>query len=187
MAYQFKVTLNDIQPSIWRRFQIHKTASLTQLALAIQDSMQYYGICIYRYIIEGSMFLPDINEDESLTMLQNMGIDNILGFQVEFEYHIGDGSGEGWIHTLEFEGEIQNNLSYPICIDGERACPPEDLYKLKNGYEDFIKIVRDLNHPKRKQVLYDNFLPEDFDPEIFDIKTVKYRKVGISGTPLEYF
>ena len=41
-----------------------------------------------------------------------------------YEYDFGD----GWEHTVVLEKVLpaKPGVNYPICIDGKRACPPED-------------------------------------------------------------
>jgi len=48
----------------------------------------------------------------------------VKGSAFEYEYDFGD----GWIHNLIVEdiSEPVTGAMYPICLDGERACPPED-------------------------------------------------------------
>lgn len=39
LVYQFKITLKDIEPPIWRRIQVPETYSFWDLHVAIQDAM----------------------------------------------------------------------------------------------------------------------------------------------------
>ena len=46
---QFKITLCDIKPAIWRRIQIPEKATFDDLHKAIQDSMGWLGYHLYAF------------------------------------------------------------------------------------------------------------------------------------------
>jgi len=82
-----------------------------------------------------------------------------------YEYDFGD----GWEHQILLEKIIQadNEVEYPICLAGKRACPPEDCGGIW-GYMDLLEIINNPNHPdykERMEWLGDEFDPEDFKPE----------------------
>lgn len=39
---------------------------------------------------------------------------------------------------------LQTGTRYPVCLAGNRACPPEDCGRI-SGYEEFFKIFGDLS------------------------------------------
>ncbi len=47
-----------------------------------------------------------------------------LGIEARYNYDYGD----DWWHILRLEGYIyrEKGIKYPVCIGGERACPPEN-------------------------------------------------------------
>ena len=65
------------------------------------------------------------------------------GRTARYEYDFGD----SWHHEILLEGILlkEKGTKYPICIDGQRACPPEDCGGIR-GYENLLKILRDPNH-----------------------------------------
>ncbi len=86
--------------------------------------------------------------------------------KIQYEYDFGD----SWIHTLVLE-ESQDNaiLLLPICLAGERACPPEDCGG-PWGYQDKLDILKDKNHEEYWDVL--DWMGEEFDPEEFDLELI---------------
>jgi hypothetical protein len=186
MAYQFKVSLQDIEPIIWRRFLIPKTATLADFTFAIEDCMQWSGTRLHRFIIEKSIPLPDYDNGEWYDMLTEMSLESILKYEIEYEYNIKDELGEGWMHTIEFEGEVDQNIIHPLCIDGSRACPIEDIDDYPMGYYDFLKTMSDISDPYRERLCYVYDI-DGFDPEKFDVSSIRYRKYVPSGAKRLYW
>jgi hypothetical protein len=81
-----------------------------------------------------------------------------------YEYDFGD----GWRHEIVFEGysPIAKKVKYPLCVEGERACPPEDIGG-PWGYAEFLEAIADPDHER-----HDEFMDwrGPFDPEEFDVK-----------------
>lgn len=182
MSYQFKIILQGIEPIIWRRIIIPLDASLGILSDAIIDSMQWFGICYYRFIIEDQILFPDYLADEDLFNCENVFVKDIISYNIKFEYGIDDDNvgydevGNGWMHDLIYEGVNNTYVSLNTiakCLDGENACPPEDCGFI-NGYKKFLSIVIDKNHPDRVNELHYNFKKDDFNPSLFDKESVNF-------------
>ena len=60
---------------------------------------------------------------------------------------------------------------YPVCVGGERACPPEDCGGIW-GYEALLEVINDPAHEEHEEML--DWLGGQFDPEQFDSATVKF-------------
>ena len=90
-----------------------------------------------------------------------------------YEYDFGD----GWRHEILFEGfpPIDPKTKAPLCLEGGRACPPEDCGG-PPGYEDYLAAVADPQHEQHEELLE---WRGPFDPEAFDAKKVtrEIRKV----------
>ena len=65
--------------------------------------------------------------------------------------------------------EITEEILVPICIEGERNCPPEDCGSIP-GYQDIIEALK---KPKaKKNIELIEWLGDDYDPDLFDIESV---------------
>jgi len=56
---------------------------------------------------------------------------------------------------------------YPRCVDGKRACPPEDIGGI-GGFYMFLEAMADPNRPEHDTYMEwygEKFYPEDFDLE----------------------
>lgn len=178
---QFKITLQGIEPAIWRRIQISDLCDFWGLHVAIQDAMGWFDCHLHHFEMNHSiekgkqyMGIPD-----------NEGFDEVFHTLPGWEYRVRDylvinerfryeyDYGDGWIHLVEYEGEQQkqNNKKYPLCIAGERACPPEDVGGTR-GYEDFIEGIENPDHPEHESML--EWIGGEYNPNKFDPKKVKF-------------
>jgi pRiA4b ORF-3-like protein len=84
-----------------------------------------------------------------------------------YEYDFGD----EWIHQLIVEERLLPNggVTYPICVGGQRACPPEDCGG-PWAYTDFVEAVGNPDHRRHDELL--EWVGGEFDPERFDQEAV---------------
>jgi hypothetical protein len=75
--------------------------------------------------------------------------------------------GKRWEHVLELEKILpeEEGKSYPVCLDGDLACPPEDCGDLWS-YEDKLRVLNDKDHPDHDEVM--EWMGKDWDTELFD-------------------
>ncbi len=151
--YQFKVSLKDINPPVWRRIRISGDATMWELATAIIEAMGWVGYHLHGFRFYDGKFgkmvsigLP--NEwEESLRQKERKMIDEYVAqwFSLEkrtraiHDYDYGD----GWEHAVVLE-DIQpkeEGILYPQCMKGKRACPPEDCGGI-GGYEWLIDVIQ---------------------------------------------
>lgn len=80
--------------------------------------------------------------------------------------------GDNWDHSIFVEKILDKDESktYPTCIEGARACPPEDSGGVY-GYEEMLGIKKNKKHPRYKELIV-GWLGKDFDPEKFSIEEV---------------
>ena len=71
-------------------------------------------------------------------------------FRFLYEYDFGD----DWEHEVLFEGRTapEPGNKYPLCLDGERACPPEDVGGVW-GYREFLAALADPKHQEHEEYL----------------------------------
>jgi|SRR5580658_9884765 hypothetical protein len=181
-AFQFKVTLKDIISPIWRRIQISNQCTFWDLHVAIQDAMGWTDSHLHEFtvinIATGKKEFIGIPDDEGFDDVHPM----LAGWDVKVEHYMRIEAnqkmlylydfGDSWEHLIEFEGEHEKQFDkYPVCLAGERACPPEDVGGIP-GYENFISIINTPRHKERKELL--EWVGGKYDPEKFDPKKVKF-------------
>jgi hypothetical protein len=181
-VYQFNITLKDIEPAIWRRILVPANYTFWDLHVAIQDAMGWldYHLHLFRIIDPDSGELEEIGipDDEPF----EDDLDCVPGWErsmahyfrnagdhADYEYDFGD----GWEHEVVFEGIFprEARTKYPRCIDGARACPPEDCGGV-HGYQEMLKIIRNRSHKEHKSMM--RWLGGKYDPNGFDPNNVRF-------------
>jgi hypothetical protein len=170
-VYQFKVTLRDVHPPVWRRFQVTRDISLYRLHLVLQAVMGWWNYHLYQFIIRGTYYCdPDPEFDAEYVNARRVKLWQVLTrprMKFLYEYDFGD----GWEHELVLEKILPpaEGTPYPICLEGARACPPEDCGG-SWGYARMLEILSNPDHEEYEETV--EWLGGEFDPEAFDIEEV---------------
>ena len=180
-VFRFKVTVLEVEPTIWRRFEVPATYNFWDLHVAIQDVMGWQDYHLHEFRLQGSEkgvpVLVGLPDDES-----DAGRQTLPGWQtavrefisqrgqvVRYEYDFGD----GWEHEVVLEEVLfaEEGIAYPRCVAGERACPPEDCGG-PSGYAEFLAAIRDPGHARHADLI--EWIGEAFDAEEFDPSRVQF-------------
>ena len=81
------------------------------------------------------------------------------------------GFADEWVYELIVEERLSpvQEVAYPQCLAGERACPPENCGG-HWGYGNMLKALKDPAHPEHNNWL--EWVGADFDPERFNLEAV---------------
>lgn len=181
--YQFKITLRDKKPKIWRRIQVSGNYNFWELHLVIQDAMGWEDCHLHQFEITN----PKTGEKDLISLSEDIGFDDTISGKkakiakyflapkdkANYEYDFGD----GWEHEVVLEKILPAVVGskYPQCIAGERACPPEDCGGVW-VYENLLEIMANPKHPEyeeRMEWVGDEFNPEEFDPKLIEFADPK--------------
>jgi len=178
-VYQFKISLQEIIPQIWRRIQVPASYTFWDLHVAIQDAMGWTDSHLHEFQIKNPKTGRKVNigtPDEDFGSKVSPGWKKkIADFftpansKAEYTYDFGD----NWRHIVLLEDILprRRSVDYPWCVDGERACPPEDCGGA-HGYEDFLNIIMDPGHEEHDSML--EWTGGEFHPEHFDCSEVVF-------------
>jgi hypothetical protein len=179
-VYQFKITLKDIKPPIWRRIHVPETYTFWDWHVAVQDSMGWTDTHLHHFeIVDPStgmskeIGIPDEDSgDIAILAGWKRKIANYFSSDNDTAEYIYD-YGDNWEHTIKLENILsrEKGVTYPICVGGARACPPEDCGGI-SGYKKFLDTIMDPHHKRHKELL--DWVGGDFDPEYFDAEDVKF-------------
>ena len=172
-VFELEIWLVDIEPRIWRRFVVPANIKLPRLHDVIQNVMGWTNSHLHAFMTEGKRYTDpypdfDIGEDtldETKARLTDLVLRPKDRFVYEYDF------GDGWNHVVEVVsiGPPEKGLKYPLCLAGERACPPEDCGGPWN-YDDFLEAIRDPDHDEHEEML--EWVGSSFDAESFDVQEV---------------
>lgn len=176
--YLLKIQLLDIEPAIWRRFVVPASITLDRLHDVIQIVMGWTDSHLHEFTIGNKRYTeyPESKEDGLACGRYRLGdLIKQKGHIFRYLYDFGD----SWEHELVleesryFNPELRTELA---CLDGQRACPPEDVGGVP-GYFEFLNALKDPNHEEHESYTEwsgGNFDSERFDPESINWELMKY-------------
>ncbi len=166
--FVLKVVLVGVEPAIWRRLLVPSSITLPKLHIALQIALGWNNSHLHAFITHDGRYGwvdPDFEDDtidEKRKKLQQFLKDPLDRIQYEYDF------GDGWLHqiTLEDSYDYEPGRPLPVCIDGEMACPPDDVGG-PHGYAMFLEAMIDSENPEHDSFV--EWVGGKFEPEIFDI------------------
>ncbi|MBN8687238.1 MAG: plasmid pRiA4b ORF-3 family protein [Chitinophagales bacterium] len=174
---RLNISLNDSAPLIWRELAVNSDISFAELHHTIQIAMGWKNYHLFEFNTEGYriglVFNDgiedglDINNllDADTTLLRD--IISSVGETIQYEYDFG----ANWEHTIEvldFDDAIATD-SYPVCLDGEMASPPDDCLNIHHYYY-LLDVLNNKAHPDHGDI--GSWISRDFDANAFDIEEI---------------
>ncbi len=177
-VYILRITLEAVEPPVWRRVQVPGSITLERLHTVIQKAMGWRDAHLHEFEAGGRRYgQPEPDEPqykvEPEWKLSLRAAAPTEGARFRYVYDLGD----GWGHEVLVES-IQAPAApfkHPGCLAGERACPPEDCGGTP-GYANLLEVLRDRTHPEHRDMLA--WAGRGFDPERFDLAAV-HRKLRL--------
>ena len=114
------------------------------------------------------------SEDERTVRLA--GILGRVGSKAMYTYDFGD----SWEHSIVLEKRLpsDSNTAYPVCTEGQLACPPEDCGGIA-GFYNLVEALNDPNHERHGEIL--DWIGDSYDPEAFSADGVNRRLAPLRG------
>jgi len=169
--FNLKIRLLDLEPAIWRRFSVSGDIKLNELHEVIQVVMGWMGGHLHEFQIGNQLYeCPEFDsdfEDSEAADEREVRLSDVVkktGTRFAYVYDFGD----DWQHELLVEtiSSPKKGVKYPVCLEGERSCPPEDCGG-PWGYMDFLEAILNPHHEEHDYLL--EWIGGSFDPEEFDI------------------
>lgn len=176
-AYDIRAFLMHIRPEIWRLIRVPADIRMDRLHDVLQVAFGWTDSHLHQFHVidakggtKAYIGRPDPDfagstptQDETKRLLKNFLIK--VGDRIGYEYDFGD----GWLHEIKLAAVHAQSarLSTPLCLDGARACPPEDC----GGVPGFERVLAASANPKRAEKDLIEWLG-DYEPTTFDLTTV---------------
>jgi len=184
-VHQFKITLQDVKPAVWRRIQTPSGYSFWDLHVAIQDAMGWKDMHLHEFQILDpnqrkleSIGIPDDDDFGPPEVVPGWerSVANYFSGENPAATYVYD-FGDEWNHEVILEDAVvtTQDAASPVCLDGSGACPPEDCGG-PNGYADFLRAIKKPGSPRGGELL--EWVGGSFDPHCFDAKDVTFDDPG---------
>jgi hypothetical protein len=172
VVHRIKVTIAGSKPPIWRRLEVPSTISLLALHEVLQTAFDWDGSHLWHFesgtdiFGVGDLGIPS-KDARRLTLGQALPR---KGSTMNYVYDFGD----DWRHRIQVEDicAAEPDITYPRCVTGRRAAPPEDCGGVW-GYAELMEILADPEHPEYEDRL--DWLglgpdsADEFDPAQFSV------------------
>ena len=169
-VYQIKVSLRGISPMIWRRLLVSDDLTLYGLHRVIQIAFSWEDYHLHAFKLHGrrysTMWTGERHRDANGHEITLADLRLRLRQRILYEYDFGD----MWEHEIRVEAkrEREPGKVYPVCTDGARAGPPEDI----GGPDGYAALVDRLRFGDVERLLFgeddgdseDDFEDDDDDP-----------------------
>jgi len=171
-VHRLKITLRGVKPPIWRRIEVPSNITLGELAPVLEAAMGWLGYHLHMFDTGRATYgtpdpdwdTDDLDENEYLLG----AVLPVVGAKMIWDYDFGD----GWRHNVVVETitPIEDDVLYPRCLAGRRACPPEDCGGT-SGYADIVAMLDDPDYEPRfiERDHLMEWLPPGYDPGHFDV------------------
>jgi hypothetical protein len=179
---QFRIVLRETEPPIWRRIAVPADYSFWDLHIAIQDAMGWRDSHLHEFEVtdpsHGRSVLVGIPDEEFPDERPTL-----RGWETPVAPYLGHPGaaaiyrydfGDGWEHAISFEGPRPvpaPGSRRPLCLGGERACPPEDVGGVP-GFQEFLEAIEDPEHDEHAAMR--QWAGGSYDPRRFDADKVRF-------------
>jgi hypothetical protein len=156
-AFDLRISIEDIEPPIWRQLRLPAALSVQQFHLAVQaafgwEDRHLYGVRALDPAGRPRVVMgPDgATEDPRAELPAAVVLSELLdphkpGTEFEYEYDFGD----GWTHRVELLGPAELEHGELLCLEGANRGPVEDSGG-PLGYTRLVQILADQQHPEHE-------------------------------------
>jgi hypothetical protein len=126
--YLLHVWIRQISPMIWRRILVRSDSTLAALHDTIQIAFAWADSHLHRFRIHGRdhgvarVGGPSFSTDARQVRLDSFQFRTNERFLYEYDLR------DSWQHQVRVERRltVEPKRTYPVCVGGRRAAPPED-------------------------------------------------------------
>ena len=176
-----RITLIGSEPPIWRRFQVCNDITFEGLHFIIQAVMGWEGFHSYEFRCKNyNILMPGIETSPEHKYIQvhshkKQLFEMLKRARQKFTY-IYD-FGDNWEHEILFEKRLPENpeQTYPVCIDGEMASPPEDIGGIWTFYERLAIARGEVENDDEEWTEHLKGFFDNYDSRYFNLKEINHQ------------
>jgi hypothetical protein len=162
-----RMQLADVDPVVWRRLLIPGAVRLAKFSGMLLAAMGWTNSHLHAFRVGDKRFgmcFDDYPEEE----VDEKGVTVLQALRQERRFFYDYDFGDGWEHDVVIEELSWSDigLKFAVCIDGQNACPPEDVGGPR-GYSEFLKAISDPRHEEHAGYL--EWAGGSFEPAQFDL------------------
>ncbi|NLI79004.1 MAG: plasmid pRiA4b ORF-3 family protein [Candidatus Riflebacteria bacterium] len=169
------IQLDEIEPAINREVLVDGDSTLGDLDQVIKRAMGWYGYHAHMFRLGKRLIgVPSNNDWVAIEDEEGIRLLDVFarkGQKLGYEYDFGD----SWGHTIRLlETLPAQERDLPVCVAGQRACPPEDCGAVYGYFDilDLLKKPRSASDAETREWL------GKYDPEAFDLQAANRRLRG---------
>lgn len=171
-VYQLKIMLREILPPIWRRIQVPAGMRLSRVHDVLQVAMGWTDSHLHQFVKDDIMYgIPD-DEFDDLDVFddEQVNLNELLKAEGDSLLYVYD-FGDNWRHDMVLEKILPGDAdaARPLCVAGDRHCPPEDVGGVP-GYQEFLEVIFDPVHEDHERMV--TWVGGRFQPEEFKLAEV---------------
>jgi len=174
VRYRLRVILTGTEPPVWRLLEVPGTAKLDWLHAVLQVAIGWTNSHVHRFEVNGVPYSdtryhyaefedePEILE-ESKASLAKVAPEQGGAFNYDYDF------GDSWRHRIVVAAVLPpstDGAAQAICLDGARACPPEDCGGIW-GYANLLEVLKDPKHPEHRTLK--RWVGRSFNPDAFNV------------------
>ena len=168
---RLRITLQDIEPVVWRRIDVPLSSTLLALHDLIQFAFGWTDSHLFEFEIGGRRYGQpeyDVDGDEKLYKAASIRLKTVRDRGIERFLYVYD-FGDDWRHDIEIEAvrDGEPEVDYPAFVEGERRGPPEDVGGVI-GFMEFLEAMLNPLHEEHESVVRwygKRFEPDDIDEQ----------------------
>jgi hypothetical protein len=176
---QFRLSVKNIQPEIWRKVLVSPDVTLEGLHGIVQVLMGWSNRHLYAFVINSRRYTSPIEDDgEKKNDAVRTRLSSVLTkgtSAITYEYDFGD-RWEIEINSETAANDVRQDRQVQ-CIEGSRHGPVED----SGGWRDYMEKVKIYGNPRHKRYLeVQRWIGPEFDAEAFDLQQTNEKLMEIT-------
>jgi hypothetical protein len=172
-TFQLRIQLQDVRPIVWRRLLVPGAIRLSKCADILCAAMGWENYHLHQFRVGRALYGMHV-EEHAEREIDEKTVSVLQAFRDERRFFFDYDFGDSWEHEVVVESISRTplGLKFAVCVDGQNACPPEDVGGVP-GYEEFLGVIADPTHEEHEH--YVGWSGGSFDPTDFDLAEVNAR------------